>query len=104
MLEEQWVTLELLPNYAISNYGRVLNINSGRELKPTPDKKGYMRVALYHKGERHDAFIHRLVAECYFLNYREGIEVKHKNNDKSDNGVFNLTLGKGCRPGREYKK
>lgn len=103
MLDEQWTHLELFPNYSISNYGRIVNVNSGRELNPSPDKNGYLRVALYHKGARYDAFIHRLVAECYFLNYRKGVEVKHKNHDKSDNGVFNLTLGGGCRVGKQAR-
>lgn len=104
MLEEQWATLDLVPNYEISNYGRIVNTNTGRELTPTKDKNGYYRVVLCNKGDRRHVFVHRLVAECYFLNYQTGIEVKHKNLDKGDNGVFNLTLGSGCRVGTALKR
>lgn len=100
MIDEFWVKFEGLPNYAISNYGTVLNVKTNRELKPSPDKNGYLRVALYHKGIRYDVYIHRLVARAFFLNYEDGIEVKHVNGDKTENTVLNLTLGeKKCRKG-----
>lgn len=93
MLDEFWVTFDTIPNYAVSNYGTVLNVRRNRELNPTPDGDGYLRVALYHKGLRYDAYVHRLVAKAFFLNYQEGIEVKFKNGDKTDCSVLNLTLG-----------
>lgn len=86
-----------IAQYSVSNYGRVVNGNTGRELKPSPDKNGYLRVALYYKGIRHDVYIHRLVAWAFFLNYAPGVEVKHKNDDKTENTVLNLTLGGKCR-------
>jgi len=98
-LDEYWVTFDALPNYAVSNYGTVLNVNRDRELKPFPDANGYLRVVLYHKGIRHEVYVHRLVARAFFLNYQEGVEVKHINDDKNDNSVLNLTLGVGCRVG-----
>jgi hypothetical protein len=99
-IEEVWVTFDALPNYAVSNYGRVVNVKRNKDLTPSPDSKGYMRVALYHRGLRYDAFVHRLVAKAFFLNYEEGIEVKHKNDNKEDNTVLNLELGvKMCRVG-----
>lgn len=96
-LEEFWVTFDLLPNYAVSNYGTVLNVKRDRELKPSPDKNGYLRVSLYHNCVRHEVYVHRLVAKAFFLNYEDGVEVLHKSEDKTDNSVLNLTLGKGCR-------
>lgn len=101
-LEEFWVTFELLPNYAISNYGTVLNIKTNRELTPSPDANGYYRVSLYHRGIRHESYVHRLVAKAFFLNYEDGIEVKHRNGNKQDCSVLNLTLGdKACRTAEE---
>lgn len=98
--EEVWVTLDLFPLYAVSNYGVVLNTQTNRELKPRPDSKGYLRVGLYRNGERYECYIHRLVALCFFLNYSEGVEVKHVNDaDKTDNSVRNLTL-QDARPCR----
>lgn len=99
-MDEHWVSLDALPNYAVSNFGRVINVIRGNELSPSPDKNGYLRVALYHNGKRYDVFVHRLVALCFFLNYKDGIEVKHINGNKEDNGVLNLTLGGNCRVGK----
>lgn len=92
-LDESWVTFELLPNYAVSNYGRVMNVQRNRDLTPCPDGNGYMRVALYHKGVRHDSLVHRLVAKAFFVDYQEGFEVKHINGNFEDNTVLNLELG-----------
>lgn len=94
--EEIWVEVGV-GAYEVSNFGRVVNANTGRDLTPSPDKKGYLRVALYHKGKRHDVPVHRLVARAFFLNYAPGVEVKHKNENLEDNSVLNLTLGRGCR-------
>lgn len=92
-IDEVWVGIDNLPNYEVSNYGRVVNINTGRDLNPYPDKRtGLLRVALYHKGVRSDVLVHRLVAAAFFLNYAPNIEVKHRNGNKEDNTVYNLTL------------
>ena len=96
-IDEHWVDVDLLPNYIVSNYGRVINKNTGHELKPFPDSNGYLKVGLYHKGIRRTVYLHRLVAKAFFLNYAEGVQVKHKNNILTDNTVLNLTLGVGCR-------
>lgn len=101
MLDELWVILPQWPNYAVSNYGRVVNTTTDKELQPYADKRtGHLRVALYNNGARQDVQINRLVAECFFVDYRDGVEVYHENGNKSDNGVLNLTLGRGVRMGR----
>jgi hypothetical protein len=69
-MEEFWISFAALPNYAVSNYGVVLNIRTNRELKQSPDSNGYLRVSLYHKGIRHETYVHRLVAKAFFLNYK----------------------------------
>lgn len=94
MLDEQWVPMPGYPNYEVSNYGRIANVRTGRDLTPYPDKRtGAMRVALYREGVRKDVQLNRVVAECYFLKYYEGADVSHRNGDKSDCSVLNLTLG-----------
>ena len=95
-LDEIWVEIGI-GAYEVSNFGRVVNGNTGRDLKPSPDGNGYLRVVLYYNGKRHMVYVHRLVARAFFLNYAKGVEVKHKNGDKNDNSVLNLTLGGGCR-------
>jgi hypothetical protein len=98
-LEEVWVTVDGLERYAVSSFGRVINQERGNELTPSPDKNGYMRVGLSRKGKTHHIYVHRLVAFAFFLNYKPGVEVRHKNENKADNSVLNLTLGAGCRKG-----
>ena len=99
-LDEYWVGFDALPNYAVSNYGRVINVNTGRELKQTMDGNGYMKVVLYHKGIRHYIYVHRLVAKAFFLKYTHDHEVKHISEHKHDNSVLNLTLSeRHCRTG-----
>lgn len=102
-LEEVWVTIDGLERYAVSSYGRVINQDRGNELTPSPDANGYMRVGLTRKGKTRTVYVHRLVAYAFFLNYKPGIEVRHKNDDKSDNSVLNLTLGGGCRKGDDAR-
>lgn len=103
LIEEVWVSVPIqgLEHYEVSSYGRVINKERGNELRPSPDKNGYLRVGLSYKGNVKFFQIHRLVAEAFFLNYKSGIEVKHKNNDLNDNSVLNLTLGGGCRGRKE---
>lgn len=92
ILDELWVGFEEFPNYAVSNYGRVVNIRTGRELRGSTDFNGFLHVALYRNGQRTDAMVHRLVAKAFFLNYQEGFEVRHINEDRKENTVLNLTL------------
>lgn len=93
LLDEHFVPVEGLPNYAVSNYGRVINVKKGNELKATPDPKGYYRVALYHNAKRFEYGVHRLVAQAFFADFHPDIEVRHINDDQSDNAIMNLTLG-----------
>lgn len=102
MLDEYWVTFEEFPNYSISNYGRVVNNATSKELRPHVDSFGNHKVAFYRDGNRYEFGVHRLVARAFFVNYREGVQVKHINGDKSENTVLNLTLG--VRPVRTHSK
>lgn len=99
LMDEKWVEIDGLERYAVSSYGRVINQERGNELKPSPDKNGYFRVGLSKNGEVYHVYVHRLVAFAFFLNYKAGIEVLHRNEDKSDNSVLNLYLGANCRKG-----
>ena len=97
-LEEYWVVVDLLPNYEVSNYGRVVNISTQRELKACPNGQGYPQVKLYHKGTPHTVYVHRLVAAAFFVDYESGVDVKHLNNNLTDNGILNLSI----RPKKVY--
>lgn len=93
MLDEVLVGIPGFPNYAVSNYGRVINTARGYDLNPTTDQNGFYRAVLYRSGKRYEFGVHRLVARAFFVNWKPNVEVYHKNEDRSDNSVLNLTLG-----------
>lgn len=97
MLDEVWAVVEQAPNYSVSNYGRVINTATGYELQPSPTRDGYLKVGLTHEGVRYHVYVSRLVASAFFLNYKPGVAIKHKNENLQDNSVLNLSLGPGCR-------
>lgn len=100
-LEETWVTFDVLPRYSVSNYGRVVNTETGRELKHQADPNGYLHVTLYRNGVPHKGLLHRLVAKAFLLNYEPGVEVNFINGIKHDCAALNLELGgRGCRTGQ----
>ena len=83
--------------YEVSNTGKVRNKNTKKEIKQHKKHSGkyendYMHVNLYIKGEDKTKSVHRLVAECYLENYREELEVNHKNNLRYDNRVENIEM------------
>ena len=71
--------------------GKVLEYSYKRELKPQPDKKGYLKIILEQGTDRmRNTNIHRLVAETYIPNPHNYDTVNHINEDKTDNRVENL--------------
>lgn len=93
MLDEQWVPIEGFPNYEVSNYGRIVNLTTGVDLRPHADKKsGVLRVTLYNEGKRKNVQVARIVLEGFFLNYHKDSVVGYENGDVSDCSVLNLTL------------
>lgn len=97
--EEEWAVVDGLERYLVSSLGVVVNQERKRELTPSPDKNGYMRVGLSKNGRVHFVYVHRLVAKCFLPDYEEGVEVKHKDEDKTNNSRLNLEMGSGCRTG-----
>lgn len=81
---EEWKSLEFsgLPQYSISNLGRIKHNKTGciRNLKP--NHKGYIRFL----GKR----VHRLVAEAFIPKPDGKDEIDHINGVKDDNRVSNL--------------
>lgn len=78
------------PNYAVSSKGYVKNIKTGRILKGSKDKDGYLYISLYNSGKKKKYLIHRLVAEAFIDNPENKPQVNHINEIKSDNKYDNL--------------
>jgi len=74
--------------YEVSDLGNVRNVKTGRILKHSSNKDGYLQIGLYNNGQKH-FLVHRLVLQT-FLPIDENKEVNHKNHIKSDNRFENL--------------
>lgn len=89
--------MEDYPNYTVSNFGSVMNVNTSQYLKYRPDAKGYLRVSLSNEGVVRDHYIHQLVAKCFFGAFESGEQINWVNGDITDNFVGNLRLRKVAR-------
>lgn len=88
--EEIWAPVKDFPDYAISNYGRVLNLTHNREVRGRLSPYGGLRVSLSRGGEVQDFYVHQLVAQAFMSGWRPTIRVRHQDGDKTNNYHLNL--------------
>ena len=62
---EQFAIISEYPTYAISTFGYVININTGRILKLRPNKKSYNCVILYKNNKTKSILIHELMSNTF---------------------------------------
>lgn len=74
------------PNYGVNGFGEVMNIKTGRYLKPEIVKGGLLRVEI--GGYKY--YIHKLVAEAFLGDSRGKRFVIHKDGNNSNNIYTNL--------------
>lgn len=74
MPKERWKVIESHPNYMVSNMGKVMNIRTGKFLKPYDDGKEYLRVKIDGRCER----LHILVAVAFIPNPEGKNVVNHR--------------------------
>ena len=88
MDNEIWKSLEFkgLPNYSVSNLGRVRNDITGKYLNGSNNGYGYITVNILRKRQ----YIHRLVGFAFVDNPENKAQIDHINGDKSDNRACNL--------------
>ena len=90
---EEWKALNRIPNYEVSNTGRVrsLKFNKQKLLKACETKDGYLLYCLSDNKKRYTSYAHRLVAEVFLDTPASNqLVVNHKNKDRQDNSVQNL--------------
>jgi hypothetical protein len=80
MARVSWKIIDSHPNYKVSTMGDVMNIRTGKLLKPYDDGSGYLRVKLDGRCER----LHILVAVAFIPNPEGKPVVNHKRGRKHD--------------------
>ena len=94
--KEIWrnVPIEGYERYLVSNYGRVMNGDTGRILKGVVKENGYLKVVLYNNYKYKTLYIHRLVGLAFIENDDpiNKTQINHKDEDKTNNHVSNLVF------------
>ncbi len=117
MRSETWRVVSKFPDYAVSNFGRVMRIKAlertrvGKLLTPFVSKLGYLYVSLHRDKKRYSVLLHRLVALAFIPNPHRRPEVNHKRT-KKDNRASQLewltkkqhTLDKMRRKQQKYTR
>jgi hypothetical protein len=88
----RWAIIETHPNYAVSDKGCIINLNSGKSLKHQRSKRGgyYPFVNLYKKGERKNRTVHGLVAKAFLGKRPAGYHIDHKDSNINNPALSNL--------------
>jgi hypothetical protein len=91
-MEEIWKDIKGYEGiYQISDYGKIINVNTGKLKKCRQNvKSGYCIVELSNKGKTKTFYIHRLVAEAFLDNPDNLPCVNHKDFNRTNNYVDNL--------------
>jgi NUMOD4 motif/HNH endonuclease len=89
-MSEVWEEVNGFPRYLVSSIGRIQNRITNRFLKPSIDRDGYLYVDLYFDGLSYRRKIHRLIADAFFYDDHEDLEVNHNDGNKSNNFIGNL--------------
>lgn len=87
---EKFILINGLDNYAVSNYGNIKNVKTGRILTPQVNKQGYLTYTFYQHGIKKSLRIHRLVGFYFVPNPDNKPYINHKDGDKTNNHAENL--------------
>ena len=91
---EKFVEIKGYERYSVSNYGRVINNQTGTTLSQRRASNGYLRVNLRKGNVKYEkpyvASVHRLVAEAFIENPNNYPAVNHIDANKENNCVSNL--------------
>jgi hypothetical protein len=92
-LSEIWKDIKYFEGlYQISNFGNIKRLKNSKEklLKPSIEKKGYLKIRLSKNCKVYSFKIHRLVA-IYFIENKQNLkQVNHLDGNKLNNNFTNL--------------
>ena len=84
--------------YQVSNTGKVKSMSYKQSgvpgiLRTSDNGSGYQRVLLYNDNKKHREYrVHRLVWEAFMGPIPEGLQINHKDENKSNNSLENLEI------------
>ncbi len=87
-----WREVADYPSYKVSDSGLIFSQKANRLLTVSEHGDGYKIVSLYKDGKCKRVFIHRLVYETFVGAIPEGMQINHKDEDKSNNSLDNLEI------------
>jgi len=103
-MEEEYRPIKDYSNYAVSNFGNVENVKTGRILKASIDNTtGYYKVSLYKNKIAKSYYVHQLVAEAFLDNPDDKLCVDHIDNNKLNNIINNLRYATHTENNRNAK-
>lgn len=83
-----WRSVPNHPDYDISTTGEIRNRRTGRILKQHDDGRGYLKITLNGRHYK----VHRLMCETFIpWSATHKYHIHHKNYDRHDNRIINLT-------------
>lgn len=92
-MDERWKPVYDVPGYWVSTKARVWSTISEMFVWGTPLKSGHIDISLRLNGIRIHRYLHRLVAEAFIPNPYGYPEVRHLDDNPSNNEVWNLAWG-----------
>lgn len=91
MKVEEWAPIPEFEGYfEASSVGRIKNAWTGKVLKQGTNKKGYKIVSLKVLDQKCTREVHRLVASAFIDGDHAGMDVHHKDGNKTNNRLSNL--------------
>ncbi len=93
-MKEVWKPIlieDVQERYAVSNFGRVIDLKNLKYLTINDNGAGYKNVSLLGpKSKQRVRYVHRLVAQAFIENPENLPQVGHKDHTRSNNVVDNL--------------
>ena len=82
--------IEEFENYMIFEDSTIVNLNTGKVLKPQLDRYGYYQVVLSKNGKCNSKKVHRLLGKAYIDNPENKPCIDHIDGDRLNNDLSNL--------------